>query len=244
MAGKTARKRTSPALFTAALLVFAGPSGAGGQTNAPVAPLKIYLDGFHASKNDTTRQMEAHHFCHQMNPDFMQCALFDGNTADAHLIGIEYIISEKLFESLPAKEQQYWHPHNFEILSGQLVTPGLSSTAEHKIMAGKMNSYGKTWQVWDTGNFKHEGDKLPLGEPALMWSFNHLGEEVPGLVESRDKRLGTDTQKARRSRQDLVPEANPQAGVDVLPDYFPGPAKPIPGVRSKSAGHVKGESTQ
>lgn len=80
--------------------------------------MKIYLDGFHDDKDDPAHQMEAHHFCRQVNEDFAQCALFDGNGRQANLIGIEYIVSETLFESLPRKEKKYRHPHNFEILSG------------------------------------------------------------------------------------------------------------------------------
>jgi hypothetical protein len=71
------------------------------QTNSPLEPMNIYLDAFHASKDDPNHQMEAHHFCHQVNEDFAQCVLFDGNSRQANLIGIEYIISETLFESLP-----------------------------------------------------------------------------------------------------------------------------------------------
>ncbi len=59
-----------------------------------------------------------------MNEDFAQCVLFDGNTAEANLHGLEYIISEKVYDTLPPVEQSYWHPHNYEILSGQLVAPG------------------------------------------------------------------------------------------------------------------------
>ena len=65
--------------------------------------------------------MEAHHFCRQVNEDFAQCALFDGNSEDANLNGIEYIISARVFDQLPVEERPYWHPHNGEILSGQLV---------------------------------------------------------------------------------------------------------------------------
>jgi hypothetical protein len=79
--------------------------------------------------------------------------------ANANLNGIEYIISEQLFETLTQEERQYWHPHNGEILSGQLVAPGISASAEKELMKGKMNSYGKTWHVWATDR----GDKLPLG---------------------------------------------------------------------------------
>lgn len=48
--------------------------------------------------------MEAHHFFHQVNEDFAQCVLFDDNSKSANLNGIEYIISEKLFATLPEGE--------------------------------------------------------------------------------------------------------------------------------------------
>lgn len=49
--------------------------------------------------------MEAHHFCRQVNQDFAQCILFDGNSENANLNGIEYIVSEKLFETLSTEER-------------------------------------------------------------------------------------------------------------------------------------------
>lgn len=111
--------------------------------NSPLNEMDIYLVGFHPMKEAPQHQMEAHHFCRQVNEEFAQCALFDGNTKDANLNGVEYAISEKLFETLPADEKQYWHPHNGEILSGQLVAPGLPAVAEKELMRKKMNSYGK-----------------------------------------------------------------------------------------------------
>ena len=71
------------------------------QSNAPLRSFDIYLVGFPPMKDSPEDQMEAHHYCHQLNEDFAQCALFDGNTQDANLNGIEYIISEKLFSTLP-----------------------------------------------------------------------------------------------------------------------------------------------
>lgn len=205
------------------------------QTDAPTDQLNIYLVGFHPLKNEPQHQFEAHHFCQQVNEDFMQCALYDGNTADANLNGVEYIISERVFESLPAEEKQYWHPHNGEILSGQLVAPNLPETADHELMQSKMNSYGKTWHTWNTTH-SAEGDvHLPLGEPELAWSFNRTGEPQPGLVEDRDQRMDIDTEERRKARQDLVPLANPQSGVDVLKGEFPRPTQPIPGVEAKSS---------
>ena len=118
---------------------------------------------------------------------------------------------------LPAEERQYWHPHNFEILSGQLVAPGLPEVAEKEFLETKMNSYGKTWHVWNTGHFGlNDADRLPLGEPKLAWSFNRDGEALPGLIERMEERVDVDVSKKRSSRQDLKSRANPQEGVDAL----------------------------
>jgi Protein of unknown function (DUF1264) len=205
------------------------------QRDAPPDALDIYLIGFHPIKNNPRHQTEAHHFCRQVNEDFAQCALFDGNTAGANLTGIEYIISEQLFATLPKAEKQYWHPHNGEILSGQLVAPGLPQVAEKELMRSKMNSYGKTWHTWNTSHGGVAGDPLPLGQPVLAWSFNRFGEADPALVAARDQRMGIDSDQLRQQRQDLVPLARPQAGADALKDAFDRPTRPIPGVVDQSS---------
>ncbi|WP_037454188.1 OBAP family protein [Skermanella stibiiresistens] len=205
------------------------------QTSAPLSGMDIHLVGFHPMKDDPTHQMEAHHFCRQVNEDFAQCSLFDGNTAAANLTGVEYIISERLFDQLPAHERQYWHPHNGEILSGQLTAPNIPAVAEKELMRTKMNSYGKTWHTWQSEHGTEPGDTLPLGAPKLAWSFNRDGEAQPGLVEARDRAFGVSTDEIRQDRQDLLPLAHPQSGVDALKGKFPGRTQPIPGVVDKTA---------
>lgn len=191
------------------------------QTQSPPAQLDAYLVGLHPMKAHPSHQVEAHHFCRQANADFAQCALFDGNTADANLVGIEYIISAKLFDGLPGVEKQYWHPHNFEILSGQLSGPGLPEGAEKEFLETRLNSYGKTWHVWNTGHFGlNDGHPLPLGDPQLAWSFNQDGEALPGLVEQMEKRIDVDVAKQRSARADLRSRAKPQAGADALAGKF------------------------
>jgi Protein of unknown function (DUF1264) len=193
------------------------------QNLSPVQSLDFYLDGFHVMKDDLGLHMEAHHFCKGMNEDFTQCVIFDGNTADSNIIGVEYIIAEPLFATLDAEEKKKWHPHNFEILSGQLVMPGVPDVAEKAALKKKLNSYGKTWHIWDTGHAGHPAsDKLPVGDPRLAWSYNREGESPPGLVEARDKRMGIDTAAKRKDREDLVPLAKPQQGVDDLKAKLPG----------------------
>jgi hypothetical protein len=203
------------------------------QTDAPTDRLDIHLVGFHPMKDQPDHQMEAHHFCRQVNEDFAQCALFDGHTRDARLNGIEYIISEKLFEQLPKEERQYWHPHNYEILSGQLIGPRLPDAAEKELMRAKMNSYGKTWHVWNTGHAGKGGDALPLGEPKLAWSFNHDGEIQPGMIQEVEKKFDVSLTSKRKMRSDLTKLAKPQEGVDALKGKFKGPVQSIPGVQAK-----------
>ncbi|MCC4598704.1 OBAP family protein [Xanthomonas melonis] len=199
------------------------------QSNGPVGKLDIYLVGFHPMKEAPNEQMEAHHYCHQVNQDLSQCALYDGNTDDANLTGIEYIISETLFAQLPEHERRFWHPHNGEILSGQLSAPNLPLLAEKELMRSKMNSYGKTWHTWHSQKGTAPGDTLPLGEPMLAWSFNRDGEIQQPLIERRDKAAAVSTAERRANRTDLTELAKPQQGVDALRRHFPN-RKPIPGV--------------
>jgi len=199
------------------------------QDSSPLAPMDIHLVGFHPMKDKPGQQMLAHHFCHQVNEDFAQCTLFDGSGPQARLHGVEYIISEVLFETLPADEKRYWHPHNGEILSGQLVAPGIPAAAELALMRRKVNSYGKTWHLWNTGAAGDGGDRLPFGPPMLAWSFSRDGELKPDLLQQRDRALGIDSTDKRRRRAELQPLARPQSGVDDLKDAYPG-SRPIPGV--------------
>jgi hypothetical protein len=204
------------------------------QENDPVAAMDIYLVGFHPMMESPKHQMEAHHFCRQKNEDFAQCSLFDGNTADANLNGIEYIISEKLFNKLPEEEKKYWHPHNYEILSGQLFAPGLPTIAENALMKKKMNSYGKTWHVWNTGHHGlNDATKMPLGEPMLAWSFNHDGEAKKGLEEDTEEKFDVSFSKKRKDRKELVKVAEPQEGVNAIVEEFPGKISSIKGVEEK-----------
>ena len=203
------------------------------QANTPLHPFDVYMVGFHPIKDHPEHQMEAHHYCHQMNEDFAQCVLFDSNGSLARLNGIEYIVSEKLFDTLPAQERALWHPHNAEILSGQLVAPGIPAPAEKALMRQKMNSYGKTWHVWNTGHEGYAPDALPLGPALLAWSFNRDGEAISAMVERRDRRLGISSAEIRRQRAELQKFARPQEGVDALKGKFARPVKDLPGVIPK-----------
>lgn len=137
----------------------------------------------------------------------------------------------KLYETLPAEEEAYWHPHNYELLSGPLQMPGLPDAAADAALRRKLNSYGKTWHFWKTGVHEQAADEMPLGPPHLAWSFNYDGEPKAGLVEARDQRMGLNTAEERRDRQEWVSAARPQGGVSAIVDGFPN-ATPIPAYKT------------
>lgn len=200
------------------------------QSATPLKGFDVYVVGFHCAKGEPDFQVEAHHFCRVVNDDLLQCVLFDGNTRDANLIGIEYIVSERLFDGLPGQEKPYWHPHNFELLSGQLAAPGLPDAAERAFFKLLVNSYGKTWHTWHGSRRDGQpGMDLPYGDPKLMWSFNRDGECDEALRRDRDQAMGLDTDAKRADRQSFLDLVRPQWGVDAMKDDFPG-ATPIPGV--------------
>lgn len=192
------------------------------QDLTPVRRFDIYVIGFHCAKTDPMMQMEAHHYCSQMNEDFLQCLIFDGNTRDANLLGIEYIVSERIFDTLDDREKEYWHPHNYEIFSAQLIAPGLPEAAEKALMKTLVNSYGKTWHAWHTGLHHKDrpGDKLPLGDPMLMWSFNRDGEADIEMERDRDDLMEVDREGKKRDRAGFEHLARPQSGEDVLEGRF------------------------
>ena len=178
------------------------------QEKAPLDALNAYLDGFHFYSGDMKGQMEAHHFCGHLNEDSIQCVIFDGNKSDAKLMGVEYIVTKKLFETLPAEEKHLWHSHVHEVRSGTLIAPGIPEVAEHTLMEQLAGTYGKTWHTWHTD--KH--DELPLGTPMLMMGFTQDGQLDEQLLTERDKRFEMSSARKREQRSDInYPPIDPEA---------------------------------
>ena len=123
------------------------------------------------------------------------------------------------------------HPHNYEILSGQLRLPGVPDIAEKEALKGKINSYGKTWHTWMTGMYQGQNDALPVGPATLQWSLNYDGEDKPGMVAARDRRMDFKTADERADRADLAPLARPQGGVDAMKGLFPNVTGTTNGVK-------------
>lgn len=127
------------------------------------------------------------------------------------MAGIEYIVSDNIFETLPPEEQKLWHSHAYEIKTGLwtlLGMPELLQDPEHKSLT---KTYGKFWCTWQVDR----GDRLPLGAPSLMMSPQAVDIACvnPKLVKERDLRYGVLAGDVKESRVEMdEPEwINPNA---------------------------------
>ena len=173
------------------------------QSKHPIDAMSSYLNGFHFYADDMGRQVEANHFCTHLNEDFHQCVIYDANRSDAKLIGIEYIVSRKLFETLPDDEKKLWHSHDYEVGSGALIAPGVPDLGEHAVMADLAGTYGKTWHTWQIDR----NLDFPMGIPQLMMGFTHDNQVDAGMLADRDHRFGVSTDAQKRNRADIAPPA-------------------------------------
>eukprot|EP00198_Chlamydomonas_reinhardtii_P006322 XP_001695658.1 predicted protein [Chlamydomonas reinhardtii] len=159
------------------------------QGRGPVNKIHQHVDAFHMYSHDATRPVRAHHYCAHRSDEMRQCILYDSADPGARLIGIEYIISRRLFESLPLEERKFWHSHVYEVKSGMLIAPGVPGPAEDADMAKVINTYGKTWHTWQVDR----GDPLPLGPPQLMMAYTADGQVPPAALAARDQEVGCDS---------------------------------------------------
>lgn len=167
---------------------------------SPLKKVCQHVCAFHFYAHDMTRQVEAHHYCSHRSEEMRQCVIYDSDAPDARLIGIEYIISRRLFEALPPEEKKFWHSHTYEVMSGQLFAPGVPNMAENIEMQKLVDTYGKTWHTWQVDR----GDPLPLGPAQLMMAFTDDNQLRPDLVADRDRRCGKNSAELREIRQKKV----------------------------------------
>jgi hypothetical protein len=169
------------------------------QDKTPLKKFNVYLDGFHFYNGNINAQMEAHHYVSQLNEEVHQAIIFDGNGHDAKIMGIEYIISERLFKTLDNEEKKLWHSHYYEVKSGTVIAPDIPDLAEHELMEKLVSTYGKTIHTWHTDQKR----KLPIGSPMIMMAFTKDGQLKRELLDERDKRLHVSTAEKKRNREDI-----------------------------------------
>jgi hypothetical protein len=175
---------------------------------AAISNHHLFFCGFHAAKKNPNFQVTTMHYCgmrgegdHEMH----QCLLYDSINPGAKLLGVEYIVSDKLFRSLPEGEKKYWHPHTHEVLGGGLIAPGMADEEEMEFMKYLLTTWGKSWQTWPDPT-----TAVPLGEPLLMWALTGDGQADTEMVAQRDKQFKVSTAKIQADRVEAIGYAVPQ----------------------------------
>jgi hypothetical protein len=95
---------------------------------------------------------EIHHYCKigQINNISATCLLFDDDSPNANLIGLEFAISKSAYLALPEEEKPSWHDHVKEtITQASLSFPELPQDEARKMMKVILDTYGKEINVWN-----------------------------------------------------------------------------------------------
>jgi hypothetical protein len=161
----------------------------------PVENVHLHFCGIHVAKNNPKFQLITEHYCGHIAGGMHQCLLYESAEKNARLLGVEYIIPDEMYRTLPETEQRYWHPHTYEVLGGGLVGPEMKADEEMKFMKFILTTWGKTWHTWPDPK-----TPVPMGEPLLMWSLMGDDQVDKELVAERDKRLNVSASALRDVR--------------------------------------------
>ncbi|POW21025.1 hypothetical protein PSHT_02939 [Puccinia striiformis] len=216
--------------------------------DTPMAKIHQHLCAFHVVADQHGRQIQSHHYCSCISPEFHQCIIYDSDLPNARLIGIEYLISEDKFNSLPTEEKQYWHSHKYEVESGVLIQMHASGiegrvpeNKEREMMTGIHKTFGKVIHTWNVD----QNPDLPLGAPSLMMSYTNPEMVDWELVKKRDQEYDVNTierSKARSTYLDLKYPKNEEADQWMKSGGHPVQFKPA--VQSSSLGNSNGNGKE
>src|SRR5215218_4237299 len=168
---KTYFDRAAPMLILTALLVVivsAAPTlafaqqaqnatqnttqGFGGPPSGPLTAIRHVFD-------DPT--LRVWHFCKPNDKIMMVCQLYDSNSPNATLIGVEYMITTDAYKNLPDREKPNWHYHKEEFAPNRAnpKLPQLSEQQQNDTLKKLAESYGKVIITWNPN------DKAPILPP-------------------------------------------------------------------------------
>jgi hypothetical protein len=171
--------------------------------DCPCEDHKLHICAFHIAKDDPNFVVETQHYCAPLREGVFQCLLYETTAKGVRprLLGVEYVVSDEIYQKLPAEEKKLWHHHDFEIRQGLLAPVGLPQECEQKTVKALVNSWGKTWHTWPDPS-----TDLPLGTPRLMWSAGKSGEVPDKMIKDRDQRWNMDTKELKSQRGKYLPQ--------------------------------------
>lgn len=105
--------------------------------------------------------LRVHHYCKMSDKIFLVCQLYDSESQNATLIGMEYIITHEQYNSLPDREKPNWHYHKIEFAPNRADPkfPELNAQQTESEMMKAMDTYGKVIITWNPN------DNLPAFPP-------------------------------------------------------------------------------
>lgn len=105
--------------------------------------------------------LRVHHYCKMSDKIFLVCQLYDSESQNATLIGMEYIITHEQYNSLPDREKPNWHYHKIEFAPNRADPkfPELNAQQTQSEMMKSMDTYGKVIITWNPN------DNLPAFPP-------------------------------------------------------------------------------
>lgn len=148
------------------------PGKPNGGVKAPLEEVlhcPLAFEGTHLLKTLPAFSQKAIHYCKPVSDEVAQCLLYDGTGPDARLIGVEYLVSDRIYKTMPAEEKGFWHDHKYEVDAGLLKSLTQTGDDEKKTLANVRPLWGKVFHTWTTGA------TYPMGPPQLFWSVT--GEE-------------------------------------------------------------------
>lgn len=188
---------------------------AAGKFMDPLANHHLHFCGIHVAKKDPKLQIVTQHYCGPLGDEMHQCLLYDSPQKGAKLLGVEYIVSDRLYRRLPDEEKKYWHPHTYEVLAGGLIAPAMSVEDETAFMKALLTTWGKSWHTWPDPT-----TPVPMGVPMLMWSLTGDGQQDAETIARRDRQFGVKTARVRQRRVEAlgleVPQVPPPESMDTI----------------------------
>ena len=147
-------------------------------TNATIAKSNVTkpVDGYNTPQGHLSAirhvfddpALRVQHYCKPNDKIVLVCQLYDNDSKNATLIGVEYIITTEQYNSLPNREKPNWHAHKIEFASNRAdpMFPELPKTKTAALMGKLMDTYGKVTITWNPK------DKLPAF-PAQVEHVQH-----------------------------------------------------------------------
>ncbi|KVH89429.1 Protein of unknown function DUF1264 [Cynara cardunculus var. scolymus] len=182
------------------------------QTLKPIKNMSLHVCTFALYGHDMSRQIETHHYVTRLNQDFLQCAVYDSDDPSARLIGVEYIVSDRIFDTLATDEQKLWHSHDHEVTSGLWINPGdrLPLGAPALMMSPQLVNMG----VIKPDLVKLRDNKYKISTDELRASRANIPVSKPGIARASDYWMQT----GKGFAVDIKPAEMKSVGGVVLPN--------------------------